>query len=1369
MLDFLVISTRMTKNTYEVYPKFIVKRSKDLMIRGSAFYAIWDDASGLWSTDEYLAIQLIDSQVDDWVEKNRESLPPNARILHLWDAESGLIDKWNRYCQNQMRDNFVQLDDLVVFSNQDTTREDYASKKLLYPLAPCDILAWNTLIGTLYDKEERRKIEWAIGAIFTGEAAKIQKFVVFYGAPGTGKSTIMDIIQLLFDGYYSMFNAKDLTSNTNAFALDAFRNNPLVSIQHDGDLSRIEDNTKLNSLVSHEYMTVNEKYRSSYVNRFRTFLFMGTNKPVKITDSKSGLLRRLIDIHPTGKLIPYRQYVDLMSRIPFELGGIAAHCIDVFKADPDAYNDYVPLRMMDASNDFYNFLHENYYALSKADGISLKDAWEMYKQYCQDSNVVYPFSKRVFKEEMKSYFKTFFDRNPDGRHQRDWYSGLIKEKFPDMLTEEAEKTKPNTTDAWLTSDSLVEQPSLLDEICKDCPAQYANKDEIPSKAWDKVKTTLKDLDTKKLHYALFPGDHIMIDCDLRDADGNKDLVLNINYAKSLPPTYCEVSKSGGLHLHYIYKGDVTLLKNEIDPHIEIKKCTGKSAIRRRLTRCNNLQITTISSGLPMKGEKRVVNMDVVMTEGKLRNLVLKNLKKEIHGDTRSSIDFIKKLLDEACDSGVKYDLRDLQNDVYNFASRSTNQASYCMEVCTGLKFYSGLESIGDEGFINELQETEGAPLCFFDIEIFPNVFILCYKVDGENNSCVRLINPSPDLVRDFIRSNMKKIGFNNRRYDNHLIYAYAYRNYSVFDLFKLSGHIINSRMSKYFIGEAYNISYTDIYDFASAKNKKSLKKLEIEMGIHHKEFEHPWDKPLAEELWEEAADYCCNDVVATEAAFHYLEGDFLARLILADIANMTPNNTTNQLSTRIIFGTNKTPQGEFNYRNLAAPVRPGSPFLDNMGERKFRLFNEQGLPTYQDWDGEDIPEGWSLLPFFPGYTYEFGVSTYKDTAIGEGGYVYAEPGMYRYISLLDVASMHPSSVLAECLFGPMYTGVFKSIIDLRLDIKHNELEKALTLFDGRLEKWLNNPKYFDALADALKTVIVSVYGMTSAKYENPFHDVRNVDNIVAKRGALFMRTLQDEVQKKGFTVAHIKTDSIKIPDATPELIDFVMKFGLEYGYTFEYEAKYDCMTLVNDAVYIARYDAKGIQNKGGKKAGQWTATGKQFAVPYVFKTLFTHEDLAFNDLCETFAVKTAIYLDVNEQLEDVSQLEKELKKLDRENPDNANAVAELKEGIAKGHNYCFIGRTGRFCPINPGNGGGILYRLGTDKCGDPNYASLSGTSGRRWMDAEQVVELEKQNEIDMGYFEKLADDARKAIEAYGGFDWFVNHDLNDPVNDILPF
>jgi hypothetical protein len=126
-------------------------------------------------------------------------------------------------------------------------------------------------------------------------------------------------------------------------------------------------------------------------------------------------------------------------------------------------------------------------------------------------------------------------------------------------------------------------------------------------------------------------------------------------------------------------------------------------------------------------------------------------------------------------------------------------------------------------------------------------------------------------------------------------------------LYGLSQKIIVSDDSRAgLFGEAYNISYTDVYDFCS--EKKSLKKWEIELGIHHQELGLPWDKDVREDMWFTVAEYCCNDVIATEAVFNARKADFVARQILADLAGMTVNDSTNNLTARIIFGKEKHPK-----------------------------------------------------------------------------------------------------------------------------------------------------------------------------------------------------------------------------------------------------------------------------------------------------------------------------------------------------------------------------------------------------------------------------------------------------------------------------
>lgn len=1340
MIDFLMISTRSTKRgVIEIYPKFIIKKSSDLMIRGGDFYAIWIEEHGLWSTDEQDALQLIDRELDRYAEENRQRFDSNIKVLHMWDAETGMIDRWHNYCKKQMRDSFHMLDEKLIFSNTETNKEDYASKKLDYPLEAGDLTAYDKLMSTLYSDEERRKIEWAIGSIVCGDSKKLQKFMVLYGAAGTGKSTVLNIIQQLFEGYYSVFDAKSLGSSSNSFALEAFKTNPLVAIQHDGDLSKIEDNTRLNSLVSHELMTVNEKFKSTYSNRFKCFLFMGTNKPVRITDAKSGLIRRLIDVSPTGEKLSPKEYKTIVKQVGFELGAIAYHCQEVYEADPGLYDDYIPITMLGASNDFYNFIIDSYHVFKKEDGTTLKAAWAMYNTYCEEAKVAYPFSQRIFKEELKNYFREYHERFnlDDGTRTRSYYQGFRYEKFDGEKSRGKKSEKQSSS--WLKFDQTE---SIFDKEYASCPAQYASEKGSPFNKWAKVTTTLGDLDTTKLHYVKGPTQLIFMDFDIPDENGNKSYEKNVKAASKFPPTYAELSKSGaGIHLYYIYTGDVSKLSRIFDEHIEIKVSSGNSSIRRMLTKCNDLPVATISSGLPTKGEK-MVDFDAIKSEKGLRALIKKNLNKEVHPGTKPSIDFIFKILEDAYESGLKYDVTDMRQSVLAFAANSTHQAKYCIKLVNKMKFHSE--------DVSESQNNEDAKLVFYDVEVFPNLFLVNWKIEGEGKKVVRMINPKPAEIEELMR--FRLVGFNCRRYDNHILYA-RLMGYTNEQLYNLSQKIVNGSKNCFF-GEAYNVSYTDVYDFASAGNKKSLKKLEIEMGIHHQELGLPWDEPVPEELWPKVAEYCDNDVIATEAAFNYLKADWTARQILADLAGMSVNDTTNALTTRIIFGNEKKPQDEFCYRNLAEPVH-------HLDEEIYQFLAEACPEMMQQTHGE----AGSLLPYFPGYTFENGTSIYRGEEVGEGGYVYSEPGMYGNVALLDIISMHPHSSIAECLFGVRFTKAFRDIVESRVSIKHEAWNLVNTMLDGKLtpyiQKVINGEMTSKDLASALKTAINSVYGLTSASFENAFRDPRNIDNIVAKRGALFMIDLKHAVQEKGFAVAHIKTDSIKIPDATPEIIQFVMDFGLKYGYTFEHEATYDRMCLVNDAVYIARY-------KDQDKLGKWTATGTQFQIPYVFKKLFSKEDIVFEDLCEAKSVSSSLYLDMNESLPDVSDLEKELSKLESKYKKGKLSdtafeceTPPLVEAIAKGHNYIFVGKVGNFCPIKPGCGGGLLMR---EK--DGKYYAVTGSKGYRWLESEMVRELGKQKDIDESYYISMVDEAVAAIGKYVDVEQFTADEPYKKKDDL---
>lgn len=1236
-MDFYEIETmpmRGQAGMMEVRPNFINLNSRDIMLRDGDFVAVWNPKTGLWSKHENDVIDIIDNDVYSYVEKSGiQNLFP--RICRK-DSD-GVWRQYRQWSKN-MIDTDHPLDRMPVFKDTILRQEDHVSYRLPYSLEEGEPTNWSKLVDTLYDPSERQKIEWCIGSVLTGDCRKIDKFLVFYGDPGSGKSTILNVMQRLFGDFCVPFDSESLALRNNSFALSAFADDPLVAIEHDGDLSRIETNTRLNSIVSNETQLVNEKFKKPRSMRITTTLIMASNSPVKITDANSGIPRRLLDVSPSGRRLPIDEYTSVMDGVYQELGVIAKHCIDVYRSlGPNYYRNYRSKTMISETNPVFNFVSEMYSDWGRDDKVTLAKAYSDYKDYVDETGIQYRMPRYRFKTELGRYFREFHERVMiDGVHYRSLFIGFQSDKF-----ENREYTRsPVEGDVWL--DLKTGTHSIFDEHFAGCKAQYSTQNGTPQKAWKYVDTTLNSIVPTDEHYVLMPEEYICIDFDLKGDNGEKDLNANFNAASAWPPTYAETSKSGsGIHLIYRYPVDKDTLA-EYSPGIEIKRFRGNASLRRRLSLHNGRGIEDYPGDLPAKAPK-MINKKHVQDENHLRSLIAKALRKEVHANTAPNVDFIKSILDEAYESGITYDVTDARNAVTSFAMSSTNQSDRCLKMVQQMHFMSEDKA--------EVAEDGNGRIAFYDVEVFPNLFVVCYKFPGEDYVHF-WTNPSAKAVKSLF--DLRLIGFNNRKYDNHILYA-ASLGYSNAELYEVSKRIINNEKNGTF-REAYNLSYTDIYDFST--KKQSLKKWEIELGIKHLESDYPWDEMVPEDLWDDIVDYCKNDVKATEMVFDHLASDWGARKILAELSGLSVNDTTNQHTCALVFGKERRPD-----------------------KSKF---------VYTD-----------LSEMFPGYTFDkFKGSSYRGEDPGEGGYVYSEPGYYENVALLDVASMHPTSIEQLNLFGP-YTQRYSELKQARVAIKHKDMDALGKLFDGRLVDIANNYD-LDELGKALKIPINSMYGLTSAKFDNPAWDPRNVDNIVAKRGALFMIDLKHYVQDElGLTVAHIKTDSIKIPGATPDDIQKVMDFGKKYGYDFEHEATYSKMCLINKAVYIAKY--------ASTREGEWTATGKQFQEPYVFKKLFTKEPIEFEDYIQTKQVKTAMYLKF---------------------PDGAKH---------------FVGKVGAFVPIKPDRGGAELLRMNNE--GEIKDAVV-GTKGYRWKEAEMVRFMHQEQDVDTSYAEMLADEAKQAIEQF---------------------
>lgn len=1353
------------KQTIRVLEPTYLASGKDIMKKGNDFYAIANPRTGMWEFNEQIAYEIIDNELYSYAEQHFKHDPYDlnkyldssghlVRIQTIDDSKTGQLKIFKDWLSKLGKNfNFKSLDEELTFLSDEVTVDQYRSKRLSYDIKKGSIENYDKLMSTLYSLDNRHKIEWSIGSVLAGwkEAKKNDHICVLYGSPGSGKSTILDIIEMIFENYWAPFEVDAVVNPNRQFAKAAFKNNPLVAIQDDGSLKRI-DTEEMNKIASHSMIEINEKGKGQYNIIPRAICFIATNDTVDLSDSKNGMNRRLLDIYPSGnKIAPRSEYFKLKDGIKFELSGIAYHCLDVYKKlGSEYYSNYVPEKMQLKTNYIHNFMLDHYDQLKMIGPISRGELYKMYKIFCDEQGLVFKLNSIQLGEQILSYgyFKNYSEipKKIDGVLKRNVFWDLNPEKF-EIKEYKIEISKKIQKNSWLV---FKDPNDIFRKAHLGCPAQYAvGEKDIPEKKWSQVETKLNDLDESKVHYILtqsqYPNE-IVIDFDIPDENGEKSLEKNLEAASLWPETYAELSKSGkGIHLHYIYDGDASKLSAIYAPNIEIKVFSGNTALRRKLTKCNDISIATISTGLPLKGDnKMAINWDGLKNDKQLRKMIEKNLVKGYHAATKPSVDYIYSLLEEAYGKGLHYDVTDLRPDILAFASGSTHQADYCIKLVGKMKFKS------EEPSENPIEETSNDVLTFYDVEVFPNLFVVVYKDQGEKKKSISMINPSPNDIAKLCKRNL--VGFNCRRYDNHILYA-RMLGYSNERLFDISQKIIN-KSANCFFSEAYSLSYTDILDFSS--EKKSLKKFEIELDIHHQENHYPWDQPISEDHWQEIVEYCTNDVIATEAVFNARKDDFVAREILATAANKlcpsiksTVNDSTNTLTTRIIFRGDKNANSKLVYTDLATGIST---------DGTIKKTNK-----------------------FPGYSFQFGKSTFMGEEVGEGGYVYSEPGMYGNVALLDVASMHPHSIKELNIFGE-YTKNFTDLMDARIAVKHKDTKTAKTILNGALADYIGNDisnEQSKKLAKALKIAINSVYGLTCANFDNPFRDsLRNKDNIVAKRGALFMIQLKNELIKRGYHVVHIKTDSVKIADATEEQIKFVQEYGEQYGYSFEHEATFEKYCLINDAVYICKVKEG---NENGAGPGEWSATGVTFQHPFIFKTLFSKQPVTFKDMCETKSVTTDLYLDFNEKLPDVSEFEK-LKKL-RENLSSSKKITksdqvlldsyidisdeELDKKIATGHNYHFVGKVGKFTPMQKGVNAGYLVRI--SKEGD-KYSAATGSKGYLWMESEMVKELNIEDKIDISYYQNLVDDAKKEINKYGDFDWFVSDQpYISIVTDELPF
>jgi energy-coupling factor transporter ATP-binding protein EcfA2 len=1373
-LDFLKVYISRGRSTV-ITADFQVCPSKHLLTRAKEFYAIWDEENSIWSTDEARAVAIIDKYIYERAEKLMADAGERYPVMTMRSFKAGLYKDWLAYTSQIPSRSDIMLDSTVTFADETTTIEDYKSKRLPYNLSYSTPKAYDEIISTLYAPDQRQILEWALGAVLSGQMCYVQKFVVLYGPPGSGKGTFLTIVGEILKGYIATFKAEEL-AKSGGFASAPFRDNPLAAIDYDGDLSGVEDNTKINAIVAHEPTRLNEKHSREITASLNTLLLVGVNNPIHITDIYSGLTRRLLVVYPSGDKVPKARYNKLMRAMLFELGAIANHCISVYNSlGPAAYDDYKPVDMMHKTDIIINFLSERFDLISSQSLITVKTLYAAYVAYCEESNIKRIMPQYKFREAIRPFFDLYYPRlYRDGVQYYSVFEGLKKEMIGIIVQDSYTDPVPEkTTDGmdipgWLR---LHAGEDLLKERLKDCPTQYANSHGVPSTAWALCGTTLADIDTDKLHYVNIQNpQHIVIDLDLRDEAGEKNLLLNLSRAKLFPETYCEVSKSGkGVHLHYIYDGDTAMLCSEVSPGIEIKRFSGGSSLRRLHTLSNNLELTTISANLPTKGAKPM-EKQALKDEKHLRACIEKALRREIWPNTTPSVQYIKRVLEDARDQGMVYDVSDLKIRVISFAMKSTNNSKTLVAIVLGLPFTSGEPD--NEGPIEGSLCVDGisdrdVQLTFYDVEVFPNLFMFGYlkcpplsklfsmtreEIYALEDQIVFRWNPSPEDVRQFIFADEYGNepflfgGHNVRAYDNHIMMA-ASMGETPEGLFQRSRVLCDNKASDVEKKaaqhrQAWNLSWFDTLELCKSlgfqkgrMERRGLKHRQIKYGIRHIENPHPWDEPLAEEYWDELRIYNANDIISNVIDFvENLRGSWFSKCFtsydmnkrLGNPPSISPWLTDRQVYESCLFGREQNP----------------SRFFPKVDLRKW-------FPEY-----ELKPNGEAI----------YHSKILGDVKLGKGGLVIAEQGLHMNVLEADLFSAHPHGIKEMNVFGP-YTPIANGYLEANGAMKRKDFRRAFEALGMTMEDLSNvcefafgrpptdeelpsllgepcdtpypyiNPK---GVRQCIKEFCNQGYGIFAATFSTRARNPHDNGNPVANFSACTVVRGVEAAIEAGGSVKHVKTDSLKMPAVTRQVLDAVFASAEKVGQKFEVEDIYQKFLLLNKSEYAAF----------AQSDKQWHFRGKKFLRPYIRKCLFTGEPMVFDDYCETISSQGTLYL---------------------VNPDNPSDSEH-------------IGKVGRFIPMpNAASGGRTLVTervlangnkvleeaddvSNNDECpdGEPAfaYSAPSGTKGWLWVEKEAYILAygEDLTHIDHSYYEHMQKAVIDEINAITPFDELTDMD-----------
>lgn len=337
------------------------------------------------------------------------------RELGLRITSSSRVDGVIRMAATQCGRDFATAPGLINFQNGtlDTTtgklrshqRDDDLTYCLPYAYAPADdwpvIRAF--LEATIPDPIDRQTYAAHLGLALLRDT-KLHKAVLLYGAPRSGKSTLLQLANLL-TGNEAAANAGPELFDRETEGLRSravWNGRRLVTLEElPAEALRSEELVK--AMTAHGGVAQRRLHQPEELsNQWTPKLLMATNDPPRYSDRSGALTERLLYIRCPNHRPEDQRDIRLLDKLRAELGGFAAHCIAVAHAVlaigryPESDAARALRAEIETSGDPLKLFVYEECMLDPSEHTPTEDLYRAYRAFCEKNGHTRPMAKIHF-------------------------------------------------------------------------------------------------------------------------------------------------------------------------------------------------------------------------------------------------------------------------------------------------------------------------------------------------------------------------------------------------------------------------------------------------------------------------------------------------------------------------------------------------------------------------------------------------------------------------------------------------------------------------------------------------------------------------------------------------------------------------------------------------------------------------------------------------------------------------------------------------------------------------------------------------------------------------------------------------------------